>query len=79
MNQFQYDFIRERNDGILHSVLLDNQLQALKPQKSSLRIRFMFLASDLLLGLGARIRPREIRVFIHDSGREDCTPLTNCT
>lgn len=79
MNQLQYDFIRARNDSILRSFLLENKIRAARPSRLGLRVRFLFLVSDLLLGLGAWIRPREIRVFIHGSGLEDCTPLTNCT
>ena len=78
MNQFHYDFIHERNESILHSILMENKIRESKHRKPGLGVRFLFLVSDLLLGLGAWIRPREIRVFVGERHLEDCTPLTNC-
>jgi hypothetical protein len=37
------------------------------------------MLSDLLIGIGAWIRPHEMRIFISDHGLDDCEPLVNCS
>lgn len=79
MNQIHYDFIRQRNEALLRSVLIEKDVQSLHPVRIGLRIRVLFMLSDLLIGIGAWIRPHEMRIFISDHGLDDCEPLVNCS
>ena len=78
MNQIHYDYIRQRNERILHSILVEKEIQALRPRRTSLRVRFLFLLSDVLFSIGEWVRPDEMRVFIHKRSLDDCEPLANC-
>jgi hypothetical protein len=79
MNQIYYNYIQKRNEKILQSILTENEIKDLNPGKINLRVHFMFLLSDLLLGLGERIRPEETLVFVRERNLDDSTPLSNCT
>lgn len=53
------DHARQRNDAHVRKVQVELQLRPVKPQRSSLRVRFLLSLSNALLSTGTRIRPSE--------------------
>ena len=72
MNEVYYNYIRQKNEQILQSALLEKELQPLRPKRTGLRERLLLSLSDALLDLSLRIRPEEIRPSIQISIMDDC-------
>jgi len=80
MHEVYYNYIRQKNEQILQSVLLEKELQALRPKRTGLRERLLLSLSDALLDLSLRIRPEEIRPSIQIRIMDDCgESLANLT
>jgi hypothetical protein len=72
MNEIFYDHIRQQNERLLRTVQMEKELQALRPEQISLRARLLLYTSDALLGLGQRIRPKELRPHVQFGTMKDC-------
>ena len=70
MNQINYDFVRELHEEKYRIAQRQRQLQSSSLGWTSLYSRSMLMLSDLLLGLGKRIRPAQFQVHVHDGTLE---------
>lgn len=65
MNQDYYRYIYRIHQKQVEINHLQQKVNQTTPRNPSLRMRFLLYASDLLLGVGQRIRPAEFRVHVH--------------
>ena len=72
MNEIYYGHIRQQNERLLRAVMIEKELQALRPDRITLRARLLLAISDMLLGLGQRIRPKEMRPYVQFGTMKDC-------
>ena len=80
MDKIYYNYGRQKNEQILQSVLVEKELQALRPIRTGLRERLLLSLSNALLDLSLRIRPDGIRPSIQIRLMDDCgESLANLT
>lgn len=65
MNQDYYRYIYSIHQKQVESNNLQQKVSQSTQRNPNLRMRFLLYASDLLLGVGQRIRPEEFRVHVH--------------
>ena len=75
MNQEYYQYIIQIHQKQVEIYHLHKELSNISPHNPTLRKRFLLSMSDLLLGLGQRIRPAEFQVHVqgnqaHESALE---------
>ncbi len=71
MNQDYYRYISQIHKQQLQISQQQMGLSRVSPRRSSLRSRFLLSISDVLLGIGQRIRPAEYQVHVHPGGVQD--------
>jgi hypothetical protein len=71
MNQEYYRYISQIHKQQLQISQRQMELSRVSPLHPNLRSRFLLTVSDVLLGIGQRIRPAGYQVYVHPGGVQE--------